>query len=83
MATSNKNYCLANKKLLTKAVNFENQGSLVDFAYGEQLPVEQFTLNIIAVKELDKDVKIPVSFKVRKKNDILATGTLFLTANFI
>jgi hypothetical protein len=64
-------------------VNFENQGSLVDFAYGEQLPVEQFTLNIIAVKELDKDVKIPVSFKVRKKNDILATGTLFLTAYFI
>ncbi len=66
MATSNKNYCLANKKLLTKAVNFENQGSLVDFAYGEQLPVEQITLSTIAIKELDKHIKIPVSFKVRK-----------------
>ncbi len=30
----------------TKAMNFENQGSLVDFACGKQLPVEQFTLNI-------------------------------------
>jgi hypothetical protein len=83
MSASNERCCFVDKKLLTKAVNFENQGSLVDFAYGEQLPVEQFTLNIIAVKELDKDVKIPVSFKVRKKNDILATGTLFLTAYFI
>jgi hypothetical protein len=45
----------------TKAMNFENQGSLVDFACGKQLPVEKFTLNIIAIKELDKNVKIPVS----------------------
>lgn len=52
----------------TKAMNFENQGSLVDFACGKQLPVEKFTLNIIAIKELDnKNVKIPVSYKVRKK----------------
>jgi hypothetical protein len=49
-------------------VNFENQGSLVDFACGKQLSAEQFTLNIIAIKELDnKNVKIPVSYKVRKK----------------
>ncbi len=68
MATSNKNYCYycANKKLLTKAVNFQNQGSLVDFAYGEQLPVEQITLSTIAIKVLDEQIKIPVSFKVRK-----------------
>ena len=50
----------------TKAMNFENQGSLVDFACGKQLPAEQFTLNIIAIKELDKNVKIPVSCKVKK-----------------
>ncbi|EFX62815.1 hypothetical protein DAPPUDRAFT_269670 [Daphnia pulex] len=63
MAASNEECCFVNKKLLTKAVNFENQGSLVDFAQGEQLPVEQITLSTIGIKELDKHIEIPVSFK--------------------
>ena len=75
MAASNERCCFVNKKLLTKVVNFENQGNLVDFACGKQLTKEQINLNTIAIKELDKNIKIPISYKVckRKKKGVLAT----------
>ncbi len=49
-----------------KAVKLQNEGKLVDFAYGTEVKSGEFPLPSFKVNELGKNLQIPVTLEVKE-----------------
>ncbi len=54
------------EKLLVAAVKLQNKKKLVDFAYGTEVNIGEFPLPSFKVKELGKNLQIPVTLQVKE-----------------